>query len=151
DRSAGIWDKVSLFRTGPVTLGDPHVACKVPGVRSPDGPQAPVQLTVSVNLKNNTETSITGILACTLDGELARTDVRLGPQEHKLVALRLELYSPRLWWPNGMGEPYLYEATLTFCVADQVSDQRCFNVGLREIGVTTAELDGRPSRVFSVN
>src|SRR5690606_10960346 len=105
DRSAGIWDKVSLFRTGPVTLGDPHVACKVSGVRVPDGPQAPAQLTVTVNLQNNSETPVTGILACTLDGELARADVRLGAREQKRVALRLEVYSPRLWWPNGMGEP----------------------------------------------
>lgn len=151
DRSTGIWDKVCLMGTGPVTLGDPHVSAKVPGVRVPDGPQAPAELTVTATVKNTSDAPLSGILECTVDGEFAQADVSLAPGETRRVPIQIRLYSPRLWWPNGMGEPYLHESALTFCVAGEVSDRRTFNVGVRQIDVANVDLGGRTSRVFSVN
>jgi mannosylglycoprotein endo-beta-mannosidase len=151
DRSAGIWDKVSLIGTGPVTLGDPHVVSKVPGIRVPDGPQAPAELTVTAALRNTSESAISGILECAVDGEFAQVDVNLAPGETRRVPIHFQLYSPRLWWPNGMGEPYLHESALTFCIAGEVSDRRTFNVGVRQVDVAQVDLGGRSTRVFTVN
>lgn len=151
DRSAGIWDKVTLSSTGPVILEDPHVVCEVPGVREPDGPQAPAELTITATLRNTLNTGVLGVLECTVDGEFAQVDVNLEPGETRRVPVHFQLFSPRLWWPNGMGEPYLHEAALTFSVAGQASDRRTFNVGVRQIGVATQDVGGRSTRVFTVN
>ena len=44
DRNTGIWDKVTIQKTGPVRITDTHVITKVPGVRQPDGFQQPATL-----------------------------------------------------------------------------------------------------------
>jgi len=50
-------------------------------------------------------------------------------------ALRLE--NPRLWWPNGYGDPNLYPVELRFETADQtVSDVKSFQAGVRQLTYT---------------
>ena len=40
----------------------------------------------------------------------------------------------RLWWPNGYGTPYLYDAGFRFEVDGKVSDELTFKAGIREMG-----------------
>lgn len=54
DRNTGIWDKVVLQSTGAVRINNPHVITLVPGVRQPDGEQAPAVIKVSAELHNAT-------------------------------------------------------------------------------------------------
>lgn len=46
------------------------------------------------------------------------------------VATRVK--KPRLWWPNGLGEPYLYDFTTTVS-SDGASDSSSQEIGLRSI------------------
>ena len=39
----------------------------------------------------------------------------------------------RLWWPNGYGEPYLYDAGFEFIVDGQQSDAVEYKAGIREV------------------
>ena len=58
--------------------------------------------------------------------------------ETKKVALSPEAYPqlriehPRLWWPNGYGDPNLYPVTLKFVAGGATSDETSFNVGIRQ-------------------
>jgi len=52
DRNTGIWDKVTIERTGAVKITDPHVITLVPGIRQPDGPQQPANIIVSAVVEN---------------------------------------------------------------------------------------------------
>lgn len=52
--------------------------------------------------------------------------------------LRFTLNNPRLWWPNGMGEPYLYDLSLTL-VHDGGEDTLTAKVGLRTVERTLCE------------
>ena len=68
------------------------------------------------------------------------TAVSLAPSESKLVKLtpqdtpQLHVLNPRLWWPNGYGEPNLYTMRLRFeIVGGAVSDENDFNFGIRKI------------------
>ena len=48
---------------------------------------------------------------------------------------------PQLWWPNGLGEPNLYRAKLTFLLDGKAVDHKEFNFGIRTI--TTVPVEGQ--------
>lgn len=134
DRNTGIWDKVTLRRTGSVRIRNPHVVTLVPGVRVPDAKdQAPAVVRVSAELENAADGDVSGELAFELDGKTMRVPVKLGAHETREVRLPdMELPHPRLWWPNGYGGQELYKMQIRFERADSVD----LDFGVREISTT---------------
>jgi hypothetical protein len=134
-RNTGIWGAVYLTLSGPITLEDPFVATTLP---LPDTTRADVS--VEVGLVNHTPRPVTGTLRGRLgelgferrvivDGSTAKK-VKLDP----LNTPALRVQNPKLWWPAGYGEPYLYAMELSFETRDQkVSDTRAFEVGVRQM------------------
>ena len=45
----------------------------------------------------------------------------------------------RLWWPNGYGEPYLYDAGFTFTPETSSSTSISYQAGLREMKYVDAK------------
>ena len=45
----------------------------------------------------------------------------------------LSIRQPRLWWPNGYGDPNLHAVTVGVKVGRLLSDERTLNIGLRRI------------------
>ena len=135
DRNTGIWDKVTIERTGPVNLQNPHLVTRVPGVRQPTGPQRAATLAASAELVNPTSRPVNGTLSCTLEGRTVSQKVTLPARSTRLVRLPVAtIASPELWWPNGYGAQPLYPARLRFVVAGgAVSDAETVPVGIREI------------------
>lgn len=77
------------------------------------------------------------------DDEAARLDFTADgkPLASKVVALKkglnrievpAKVKKPRLWWPNGLGEPYLYDLTTTV-TTDGATDSDSQEIGLRSI------------------
>lgn len=77
------------------------------------------------------------------DDEAARLDFTADgkPLASKEVALKkglnrievpAKVKKPRLWWPNGLGEPYLYDLTTTV-TTDGATDSDSQEIGLRSI------------------
>ena len=155
DRSTGIWDRVSVYVSGPVVIGDPRVVTRVPGVRVPEGAQPPAYLTVTAEVTNSSNTSVSGVLSCAVDGQTDRENVTLAAGETRAITFNRQIDNPRLWWPNGLGQPELYPVTLTFTIGTDVSDQRSFRIGVRQIDVPTMEVSSfggkRKTRVFYIN
>ena len=157
DRSAGIWDRVSVHVSGAVVIGDPHVVTRVVSVRVPGGPQAPAHLTVTAEVTNTSGAPVSGALACAVDGRTDQASVTLAAGATQAVTLERQIDNPRLWWPNGLGRPELYPVTLTFTIGGgEVSDERSFRAGVRQIDVSTMEVSSagggkRQTRVFHVN
>jgi hypothetical protein len=122
DRNTGIWDKVTIERTGAVRIVDPHIVTEVPGIRySDDSAQAPALVKVSAMLENAGPAAVSGILDYELDGRKISTSVTLAPGEKKVVRLPdTQLMHPKLWWPNGYGQQVMYHTKLTF--AEVASD-----------------------------
>ncbi|SEN64230.1 Glycosyl hydrolases family 2, TIM barrel domain [bacterium A37T11] len=134
DRNTGIWDKVYLEKTGAVDVKYPHIVTLVPGKRKPSGPQSPATIKVSADLFNATGETVRGTLKFLIAGQSIAVQVALDAHETKTVALPdLLLQNPRLWWPNNYGEPYLYDAVLTFEANGSVSDSEKAKVGIREL------------------
>src|SRR6185369_1118555 len=62
DRSAGIWDGVSVCFSGPVTIGDPQVDTRVHGVRTPGAQQDPASLRLTTVVTNTSTAPVSGVL-----------------------------------------------------------------------------------------
>jgi beta-mannosidase len=45
----------------------------------------------------------------------------------------LNVQNPRLWFPNGMGEPYLYDYKVDLIVDGEIKDTRTGKIGLRDV------------------
>ncbi|WP_288426087.1 glycoside hydrolase family 2 TIM barrel-domain containing protein [uncultured Spirosoma sp.] len=135
DRNTGIWDKVTIEKTGAVNVKNPHVVTVVPGKRLPTGAQQPATIRVSAELENATGTAQIGTVRYTMNGQTVSKDVRLAPQTTTTVDLpALTLTNPRLWWPNGYGAQYLYPALVQFVTGTKaLSDEEKLDVGVREV------------------
>jgi hypothetical protein len=116
DRNTGIWDKVSIRKTGLVRIRNPHIVTLVPGMRLPDAKdQAPATLQVSAELENTDGEPSVGTLEYELEGKKAHVELTLAPHETKEVKLPdMELQHPRLWWPNGYGKQDIYHMELLY-------------------------------------
>lgn len=150
DRNTGIWDQVSLEITGPVDLRNPFIKTKVPGKRVPGNEQEPALIELSAELQNTTEKVQKGRLVAEIDGKIWNLPVTLEAGADVTVSFpEIEFENPKLWWPNGMGEPNLYALELRFEQDEMVTDSEEFQFGIRETGTFFDEKTG--GRVFLVN
>jgi hypothetical protein len=149
DRCTGLWQDVVLHPTGPVALGDSKVVTALP--KLPDLSVA--EVTVQAELRNLTAQPQETILRGAIAGATFEIPVTLQPQETKTITAnpkqfpQLAIKQPKLWWPNGYGEPTLHDFTLgALDAAGKESDRATQRVGLRVITTTNA-----PQLVVSVN
>ena len=150
DRNTGIWDKVTIEKTGAVKINDPHVITLVPGVRQPEGLQQPAIIQLSAELENAASTPVTGTLQYNMDGKAVSKTITLKANSRQTVQLDdYSLKNPKLWWPNGYGPQNLYNLNLQFVAAGKVSYQNNIEVGVRQL---TSEWNERTeSRQINVN
>lgn len=149
-RNIGIWNDVTLTTTGHVTVAGPYVRTQL---ALPDTTQA--RLTAEVMVKNHNGAAVNGVLSGKIGKVCFEQPVRLAPGEERTVVFdadrfpQLNVRNPRLWWPNGYGTPYLYDANFTFKVDGLVSDTQDFKVGIRQMtfsedgGVLNLYVNGR--------
>ena len=148
DKDMGIWKEVTLTANGPVALRNAFVASKL----GPDNASA--ELTVSADLRNETDAATTGVLFAEVAGRQVKQTVVLAGAETKTVVFdaedfpTLKIANPRLWWPYTMGTPHFYTAKLRFEIAGKVSDEARIRFGIREV---TSELTASGARLFKIN
>ncbi|HYZ56679.1 MAG TPA: discoidin domain-containing protein, partial [Streptosporangiaceae bacterium] len=150
DRVSGIWNHVRLRSTGPAVLGDPRVDTSLP--KLPDTSLAEVTVVVPVRNAGAATQAVTvsaafgGVQVSTTVSVPGggQTEVTFSPAD--FPALRVS--NPRLWWPNGYGEPALYELVMTASVGGAESDRRTRRFGLRQVNYELPPLtiDGATDR-----
>jgi hypothetical protein len=126
-RNTGIWSDVWLKSSGPVTIEDPFVKTTLP---LPDTSSADVAL--DFTLRNHDTQTISGTLRGRFGDAAFETAVTLAPSESKTIKQLLHLQNPKLWWPNGYGEPNLYDVDAKFETASGISDTTSFKTGVRQ-------------------
>jgi exo-1,4-beta-D-glucosaminidase len=148
DKNMGIWKEVFLTQSGPVSLRHPFVRSKL------DADYHTAVLTVATDLRNVSSRVVDGTLRAEIEGIKISQPVTLAPGESKTVYFapedfaELKLEHPRVWWPYTMGQPNLYDATVSFAIGNQTSDSTKFAFGIREV---TSELTPEGNRLFRVN
>jgi hypothetical protein len=137
-RDIGIWSDVYLDTSGAVTIENPLVTTVLP---LPDTSRA--DITIQATLRNSGAAPVTGVLRGRFGDIPFETRVTVEAGAEKAVKLAplttpaLSLRNPKLWWPNGYGEPNLYPVQLSFVTADQrVSDTKSFRAGIRQFAYT---------------
>lgn len=132
-RDIGIWDDVFLSTTGDVMLRDPVV------ITTLGENDTLATMTPAVMLTNCSDRAVTG----TLHGHIG--DICFEKQITLAAGVTIEeSFSPvefrqlkeqrmRLWWPNGYGDPYLYDAGFEFIINGQQSDAVEYKAGIREV------------------
>lgn len=135
DRDTGIWQDVILRATGPVIIGDSQVITLLP---LPDTSRADV--TMKTELHNASDAVQQGTLRGAFEGVKFEQPVTLQPGETRTVSFapndfpQLTVRHPRLWWPNGYGQPELYHLQLSFVTNDKKeSDHKALHFGIREM------------------
>jgi hypothetical protein len=146
-RNIGIWNDVHLRVTGPVTVDDPFVRTTLP---LPDTSRADVQIEASI--ANHSNQKVSGILRGRFGDAAFEQAVTLEPGSSPKIAFdpqtqpSLHLQAPKLWWPNGYGEPNLYDVELQFVSEDgTVSDSKSFHAGVRQF---TYKKDGGALKIW---
>ncbi|RYE08009.1 MAG: glycosyl hydrolase, partial [Sphingobacteriaceae bacterium] len=134
DRNTGIWDKITIEKTGEINLKNPHIITVVPGVRQVSGVQQPATIKASAELQNPTNHAVKGVLQYVLDGQTVAKPVSIPANSTQEVVLSdFILKNPKLWWPSGYGSQNLYNLKMSFTANGTVSDQENISVGVRQI------------------
>ncbi|WP_419804988.1 glycosyl hydrolase 2 galactose-binding domain-containing protein [Terriglobus sp.] len=141
-RNTGIWNDVRLAHAADVTVEDPLVTTKLNEDRS----VADVSITVVVS--NRSGRPVSGKVMGSLGDAKFSAPCTVAANSEQAVTITsdgnpaLRMKNPRLWWPNGYGEPYLHEASVYFAPqSGMASESVSFLAGLREI--TTTETNSR--------
>jgi hypothetical protein len=141
DRNTGIWQDVTLTATDAVEVGDLNVVTTIPKA---DRTEADVE--IEAPLTNASGAAVEGELTASFDNvkvtkrvtaQPGETVVRLEPAEF----VQLKVQNPKLWWPNGYGEPTLHKLTVSFAAGGKLSSERKIDFGMREVSYETSLLD----------
>ena len=140
DRNMGLWRGVHLRATGNVSIDHVFVRSDV-DLES----LAKASVTVQATLANHSDQPVTAVVRGTIsDGTEGSApidfeqELALEPGEARQVEFsperfeQLALDQPRLWWPLHMGEPNLYDLTLS-ADAGGFSDRQQLSFGIRHV------------------
>jgi beta-mannosidase len=146
DRDMGLWQGVSLFTTGPVTVYNPYIQTDLPLPRVNSA-----ELTADATLTNVSDKAQSGTLVGTYEGARGqfKVPVTLAPGETKTVSsVQVHVDTPRLWWPNGYGPQNLCKLHLKFVIGRSVSDTSDTTFGIHSISYFKP---GEKTMTISVN
>lgn len=131
--NSGITDKVYLSNTGEATLIDPWIRTDLPT-------QSRADLSVSMEVKNHkTSKAKIQIKGTITPGNIefvkevdAEPNVSTTVELDKRYYPQLSIHSPKLWWPNGYGEPNLYKCNFEVLIDGKVSDRKEVTFGIKK-------------------
>jgi beta-mannosidase len=66
-------------------------------------------------------------------------------------SLNASISSPKLWWCNGMGEPYLYTFKFIIKLGDKRIDEKTIKVGIRDVELVREMNENGESFYFKLN
>lgn len=140
-REIGIWNDVYLTHDNGVSVSDPVVTSTL------NLPDTLATMTPSVFLQNADAAEKTVKLAGYIGKIKFEKEVSLKPNEKREVAFaptdypQLKDQHMNLWWPNGYGSPYLYDAG--FRVSDKTSGEMLsevnYKAGIRQMSYADLE------------
>jgi|Deesub1362B_J571_1020462.scaffolds.fasta_scaffold00001_593 beta-mannosidase len=142
--TSGIWRPVYLesWRAGRLESFNYHL-------KSFTSKKARLEIEVEVRGQQ----SFQGRLEVTLSGEtVIKKEIPVAIHAGlNCLSLPLEVSEPRLWWPNGLGEPYLYRLELALYKGEKCLHRLDRRIGLRTLRVVRQPDQWGRSFYFEVN
>jgi hypothetical protein len=132
-RLAGITGNVYLKITGDVVMDDPWVRSDLPN-------RDIAEISIMPNIKNvsstNQDVTLNGLIQ---PGNISFTkNITIPKGETTNITIskndfpQLAINNPKLWWPNGYGDPNLYTCNLTCTIDGKISDEKEIKFGIRK-------------------
>lgn len=81
---------------------------------------------------------------------LAEKEIKLSKGENTISAF-FEIKDPKFWWPNGLGEQYLYAIETSIIGPKELIDKKSENIGLRTVKLVREKDHSGTSFYFKVN
>ena len=152
-RLAGITGNTYLTITGDVVMEDPWVRSDLPTLQK-------AEISISTDVKNTSSSpkkvAISGVIqpgniSFTKDFQVeGGTTSKVSINKDEFAQLVID--NPKLWWPNGYGEPNLYTCKLTCSVDGEVSDEKEISFGIKKYEYKMIDnVVGYPVLTFFVN
>ena len=131
--NSGITDNVFLSNTSELVIEDPWI-------RSNLTTNARADISVKVRIKNASVSNKEGELIGTIQpGNIKFTrkvNINAGRTTEisfdKEQFSQLVIHNPKLWWPNGYGEPNLYTCSFKIKTDNKVSDSTSISFGIKQ-------------------
>ena len=137
DRNIGIWQSVHLKVCGTARIVDPQIITDLP---------LPATDCADITVKTEIEFKAAG--AYRLEARIGAVEATLpisGGVGRQLATLspvdfpQLSIKNPKLWWPNGYGQPHLHVLRLRLLdEAGAVVDEKTVRFGIRELSYELA-------------
>ncbi len=151
DHNMGIYRQVRIKRSGKASINRPFVITDV-NTQTLDE----ASLTISTEVTNHSPEQKKMTLEASLENisikdeftiEAGQTVIaKLSPDKFKQLVMK----NPRLWWPNGLGEPEMYTLHLSLKMGNQLVDADSVRFGVRKYetymnaqGVRGYKINGR--------
>lgn len=134
DRNTGLWQNVELLATEALEIGDPQIVTDLPLPRIDSA-----DLYVRVPVINRGSAALTATVTVAIAGAQLQRQVEVAPGATTMVEFSpktdaaLTVRDPKLWWPNGYGEPVLHTAKIAVSAGGRLSDQEDVRFGIREV------------------
>ena len=137
-RNIGIWNDVTLtVAKGGIAIGDAFFDTRLPGVqprRVESNDKAVVNPVITVF--NYGQSEVDGEIVITFGDKRVVRNARIKPGKSDVSLEPFTLEQPRLWWPVGYGEPYLYDVTVEARVNGVSLAEKKLKCGVRQIDYT---------------
>ena len=143
DRNMGIWQDVAVTAHGAVEIEVPQI---ITHLTDPDPSAAKAEITVRVPLVNDSHAAVRGTVEIDFDDVYAAKAITVPPGGMTVELApadfpQLSVQHPKLWWPNGYGDPALHTMKIGFKSGGRVSDSREDRFGIREITYELSAFD----------
>ncbi len=151
DHYMGIYREVRLRRSGKVSIDAPFVA---PDVNLDNLQEATLKISTEVTNYSDQSKSVT--ISGKIESITVEKSIDLDPGQKTTISFipsefdQLIIKNPRLWWPNGLGEPALYTLDLELKENGTVIDNQTIRFGIRKVetylndsGVRGYKVNGR--------
>ena len=152
-RLAGITGNTYLMVTGDVVMEDPWVRSELPTLQK-------AELSISTNVRNASSSPkkvvVSGVIQpgnISFSKEVqVEGGATAGLSISKEDIAQLVIDQPKLWWPNGYGDPNLYTCKLTCSVDGEVSDVKDLTFGIKKYEYKMVDnVVGYPVLTFFIN
>jgi len=131
--TCGIWRDIALIAYDVARLNDVHV-------RQEHTPDGAVRLDVQVAVERASQAALAAQVEISYEGKIVAAQA--APLTDETATVSLQIDSPKLWWPHGMGGQPLYVVQVALLDdAGQRLDERSLRIGLRRL-----ELVRQPDR-----
>ncbi len=140
--SSGIWQNIELISWNKAVIEDINIIQNNVSEKSAD-----LEFNISINSHINTSLTLVTIVDNTII-ETQEVNLEKGVNQ---VSIPMVFHNPELWWPNGLGDPRLYDIEVKLKDNFNLISTKSASLGIRTIKVVQEPDSVGSSFYFEVN